>query len=347
MFEIREKFRNTHPDIVAKVLSDEYSFLRTNEHLGNRIALLCLGGSYAYGLNNENSDVDIRGVALNTKEEILGMSNFEQFINQDTDTTIYGMKKFIKLMSECNPNIIEMLYCRPEDYLYISPIGQMLIDNREMFLSQRAVKSFSGYAMAQIKRIESATARDRLSDYKKQEHIASGAQNAVDNLMIRHELEEYGEIKFHVDEETAELLLDCNYNSLPVKEWVDLMNATKQVLNEYNNTTGRNKKKDDAHLNKHMSHVVRLIKMGIEVLTEHRVYTYREKDRDFLLDIKNGKYMTEDGLFTQELWDYVYGIDKELVELKNKTTLPVTCDLKKVEDLIIRINELSLKETEC
>lgn len=344
MFEIREEFKKAHPDIVNKVLSKEYSFLSENEHLGDRIALLCLGGSYAYGLNNENSDLDIRGVALNTKEEILGTSNFEQFINSATDTTIYGMKKFIKLMSECNPNIIEMLYCRPEDYLYISPVGQMLLDNRELFLSQRAVKSFSGYALAQIKRIESATAKDRLPEYKKQEHIASGSQSAVDNLTIQHELDKYGEMKFSVDKETNELLLDCSYSKLPVKEWIDLMNSTKQVLSEYNKTAGKNRKKDDMHLNKHMQHVVRLLKMGIEVLTEHRVYTYREKDRDFLLDIKNGKYMQEDGLFTQELWDYVYALDKELGELKDKTTLPKSCDYKKVEDLMIKINELSLGE---
>ncbi len=34
----------------------EYDFLRTNERLGNRIMLLGLGGSYAYGTNNEGSD---------------------------------------------------------------------------------------------------------------------------------------------------------------------------------------------------------------------------------------------------------------------------------------------------
>ena len=343
MFEIREEFKKAHPNITEKVLSKEYSFLFENERLGDNIALLTISGSYAYGLNNENSDIDIRGVALNSKSDILGLSNFEQFINQETDTTIYGMKKFINLMSQCNPNIIEMLYCRDEDYLYISEIGQLLLDNRDMFLSQRACASFSGYALAQIKRIESATARDRLPEYKKQEHIASGSQSAVDNLTIQHELDKYGSMKFSVDKETNELVLDCNYTKLPVSEWVDLMNSTKQVLSEYNKTTGRNKKKDNQHLNKHMSHIVRLLNMGIEVLNEHRVYTYREKDKNFLLDIKNGKYMQEDGLFTQNLWNYVYDLDKRLGELKETTTLPKTCDYKKVEELMIKINELTLE----
>ena len=78
----------------------EYNFLRENEHLGDNIILLGLGGSHAYGTNIEGSDVDIRGCALNTKEEILTNQNFEQFVNEETDTTLYSFKKFIKFYSE-------------------------------------------------------------------------------------------------------------------------------------------------------------------------------------------------------------------------------------------------------
>lgn len=56
-----------------------YDFLRNNEHLGDNIMFLTLGGSYAYGTNIETSDIDIRGCALNTKEEILTNKKFEQF----------------------------------------------------------------------------------------------------------------------------------------------------------------------------------------------------------------------------------------------------------------------------
>ena len=58
-------------EIKYKVASDEYSFLRDNPYLGSNIILLGLGGSHAYGTNVDTSDLDVRGCALNSKEEIL------------------------------------------------------------------------------------------------------------------------------------------------------------------------------------------------------------------------------------------------------------------------------------
>jgi predicted nucleotidyltransferase len=111
-------------EIKSLIQTPEYDFLRTNEHLGSNIILLTLGGSHAYGTNVEGSDVDIRGCALNAKDEILTNKNFEQFVNENTDTTIYAFNKLITLLSNVNPNTIEMLGCKPEHYLYLSPIGK-------------------------------------------------------------------------------------------------------------------------------------------------------------------------------------------------------------------------------
>lgn len=81
--------------IKEKLRSDEYGFLKTDRNLGNNIILLTLGGSYAYGTNNENSDLDIRGCSLNSKMQILTNENFEQFVNEATDTTIYSFNKLV------------------------------------------------------------------------------------------------------------------------------------------------------------------------------------------------------------------------------------------------------------
>lgn len=143
-------------EIKAEVESEHYDFLRNDPHLRDKIILLALGGSYAYGTNIETSDIDIRGCALNRKSDLIGLSNFEQVIDSKTDTTIYGFNKLIRLLMNCNPNIIEMLGCKPEHYLYITEIGKQLLDNRRMFLSQKAADTFGGYALHQLRKLQNA-----------------------------------------------------------------------------------------------------------------------------------------------------------------------------------------------
>ncbi|MDE5952281.1 MAG: nucleotidyltransferase domain-containing protein, partial [Acetatifactor sp.] len=66
-------------DFKALIQSKTYDFLRTNPRLGDRIMLLGLGGSHAYGTNNENSDIDFRGVILPLPSDLLGLTEFEQY----------------------------------------------------------------------------------------------------------------------------------------------------------------------------------------------------------------------------------------------------------------------------
>ena len=93
-------------EIKETLKTTKYEFLKTNPHLGNNVILLSLGGSHAYGTNVDGSDVDIRGIALNSKEEILGSTNFEQVTDNTTDTVIYSIRKIVSLLTSCNPNTI-------------------------------------------------------------------------------------------------------------------------------------------------------------------------------------------------------------------------------------------------
>lgn len=112
------------PEIREKLLTVEYDFLRTDKNLGSNIILLGLGGSHAYGMNTETSDLDVRGIATNSKRNILIGQDFEQVVEVNTDTTIYSFDKIINLLCSCNPNTIEMLGLKPEHYLYLSPRRQ-------------------------------------------------------------------------------------------------------------------------------------------------------------------------------------------------------------------------------
>ena len=85
-------------DFNALINTTEYDFLRTNGCLGHRIILLGLGGSYAYGTSNEDSDIDFRGVTLMMHSDLLVLTEFKQYEDDKTDTVIYGFNKLVKLL---------------------------------------------------------------------------------------------------------------------------------------------------------------------------------------------------------------------------------------------------------
>ena len=86
--------------IKAVVADTPYDFLRKDPRLGKNIILLTLGGSHAYGMEKEDSDLDIRGITLNSKQEILLGKDFQTITDLPTDTAIYSFNKIIELLTE-------------------------------------------------------------------------------------------------------------------------------------------------------------------------------------------------------------------------------------------------------
>ena len=301
----------TIDQIKEMVAGEEYDFLRTNPHLAGRILFLTLGGSYAYGTNIETSDVDVRGCAMNSKSDILGLSNFEQVVHTQTDTTIYGFNKLVGLLLNCNPNTIEMLGCKPEHYFYISDIGQMMIDNRKLFLSQKAVNSFGGYATQQLRRLQNALARDKMNQADSEEHIRSSMERSLKSFEDRYSVFDKGGIELFTDESSRddldrEVFCNIHIDKFPARDFTVMMNTLSNVIGNYEKLNHRNRKKDDNHLNKHAMHLIRLYMMCLDILEKGEINTYRYDDRDFLLSIRNGKYQNEDGSYKQEFFDKVH-----------------------------------------
>ena len=135
----------TREELQHIISSKPYDFLRTDPHLGKRLMFLTIGGSHAYGTNVEGSDVDIRGVALNSKEDLLGLGEFEHHVDTATDTTVFSFNKAAKLLSNGNPNVLEMFGNSDDLVISYSPTTKLLMENKTLFLSKDAIKPFGGF----------------------------------------------------------------------------------------------------------------------------------------------------------------------------------------------------------
>ena len=315
-------------DFKELMQSKAYDFLRTNPRLGDRIMLLGLGGSYAYGTNNENSDIDFRGVTLPLPSDLLGLTEFEQYEDGETDTVIYSFNKIVKLLLDCNPNTCEILGLDEEQYLIKSPLGQELVDNSSLFLSKRAARSFGGYAGAQLRRLQNAIARDSMPQKEREQHILRSVQNALEDFERKYAHSERGSIRLYIDkavnpEMETEIFVDANYSHMPLRDYENMWSAMNTVVRDYDKIGKRNRKKDHNHLNKHAMHLIRLFMMAVDILEKGKIITHRKDDLELLMKIRCGGYLQEDGTFAGEFYEILAEYERKLEIAARQSSLPV------------------------
>jgi predicted nucleotidyltransferase len=334
--------------IKEKLKSKDYDFLRTDKNLGNNIILLTIGGSYAYGTNNENSDVDIRGCALNTKMQILTNQNFEQRVDVNTDTTIYAFNKLVSLLSSVNPNTIELLGNKPEYYFYVHPIGQEMLDNSHLFLSKRAIYSFGGYASQQLRRLSNKANRE-VSQSKREEYILKSVENSFYKIKQNYcqfpddSIKLYADVSDREDYDT-EIFMDVNLKHYPLRDYKDIWAEMNSVVKSYNKMGKRNQYAiERGKLAKHMMHLVRLYLMCFDILEKEQIITYRDKDHDFLMDIRNGKYLDKENQPIDAFYEIVDELEKRLKYDSMNTSLPDNPDYNKINEFVASVNERVVK----
>ena len=337
-------------DFQALLQTAEYDFIRNSDRLGNRIMLLGVGGSYAYGTSNEDSDVDLRGVTLQLPSDLIGLTEFEQYTDAKTDTVIYGFNKLVKLLLECNPNTCELLGLDEDQYLIKSPLGQELLDHTRLFLSKRVIKSFGGYADAQLRRLQNAIARDTLSQSDREKHILKSVTNALEDFNRRYSGRDSGSMRLYIDKADnpdldTEIFVDANYRHFPLRDYTNLWGTMRTVVCDYDKIGKRNKKKDNNHLNKHAMHLIRLFMMAIDILERGEIITHRRNDLPLLLAIRRGDYMLPDGTFSPEFYEMLEEYEHKLDEAAGKTALPDHPDMEGVERLVERINRYAVTDT--
>ena len=341
--------KNAQQKFIDTLNSPDYNFLKTIPSLSDNIIYLTLSGSHAYGTNNEYSDIDIRGIFLNTKQEILTMECSDKpFEHKATDTVIYPLKQIMKLLTNCNPNCIELLGTKDEHVLLCSHEGKVIRDNADLFLSKQAIYTFGGYATAQLRRLQNALARDNYPKTEKERHILGSIQNQMVTFKDRYTQLD-NNINLYIDningkdlnKKDKEILIDINIKGYPLRDLKGMYSEMNNVIRDYDKLNHRNSKKDDLHLNKHAMHLVRLLIMGTEILQGKGIHTHREKHHSLLMNLRNGVYVKDIGGVKDysEVFNIVDTYEKEFDYAKKECILPDKPDYDTINDLVMDINK--------
>ncbi len=336
-----EPAMNEYSQLLAQ---PQYSFIKESPELGKHIVLLGLSGSISYGTNNAQSDIDVRGIALNPRSDLLGLSCFEQYEDRETDTVIYAFNKIVRLLAEGNPTALELLGLRPDHYLILNDIGRALIDNVQMFLSRRIIQTFGGYADAQLRRLQNALARDTYPQAEKELHILNSVRHAIAHFNERYQGFEQGSLHVYMDDAIVpelekEIFIDASLKHYPLRDYKNMLRDMEAVIRGYDKLGNRNKKKDDKHLNKHAMHLIRLLLTGIDLLKHHQVMTWRGEYLDLLMSIRNGAYRSQDGMFSKAFYEMVEHYESEFYQAAEHCGLPETPDMAEIERFVMSVNE--------
>lgn len=174
---------------------------------------------------NSIDDKDIMAICIPPIDYYFGSKNFgskgtKEIKVNEWDIVVYEFRKMIGLLTIGNPNVLSLLWIDDIHYTKKTGYGQLLIDNRKLFIGKHVYKSFTGYAYGQLHRMT---------------HMA---------------------FEGYMGEKRKGLVKKYGYDT------------------------------------KNASHLIRLLRMGIEFLTDGTLYVNRQDSHE-LLAIKRGEWSLE------------------------------------------------------
>lgn len=300
-------------------------------------------GSYLYGTETPESDEDFLGVFLPLPEDYLGLERIDDIDSstkgseaqrrntaEDIDDKYYSLPKFLKLLLQNNPNIVELLFVNKKNIVYIDPRIQPILDHPEWFISQKVKHTFSGYAYSQRQKL--IAKKERFEGLQKALHYldrglsrtyfiqdAMTVSMAYDlNSMVKHYKGQKGNTEsFHKG-----LSLKMVYDHL------------KKEYEKYGWRVHTDSFEKVGYDVKFGYHLIRLLSEGYDLLSNGVLqFPLSQVLLDYINDIRSCKISYEDLL---SKCDDLMGAVEEVA--KKTTSLPVKPSWNKVNSWLIDTN---------
>ena len=134
--------------------------------------------------------------------------------------------------------------------------------------------------------------------------------------------------------------MDINLHHYPLRDYKSMWSEMNNIVKDYSKIGKRNKHAiEHAKLGKHMMHLVRLYYMCFDILENERIVTYREKEHDLLMDIRNGKYLDENRQPVSEFFEMIDELENRMEYAKKNTGLPDIPNYKEINEFVASVNE--------
>lgn len=169
----------------------------------------CVVGSRAYGLSNEESDTDRRGIYLPPAAAHWSLWGVpEQLENLETEETYWEIQKFLTLALKANPNVLECLYTPLVEHA--TDLANEILAMRSSFLSKTVYQTYNGYVMSQFKKLQGDL---RNKGEVKWKHVMHLIRLLISGVTVLTE----GHVPFRV-EQHREALLAIRRGEVPFDE---------------------------------------------------------------------------------------------------------------------------------
>lgn len=351
-----------------------------------RTILIGLAGSHGYGLNRPESDYDYRGVFIASKRYYLGFDQIEQkdsdwdevgifsFLDGNKDTVIYELRKIIQLLTGANPNVLELLWLN--HYPVLTSVGQYLIKHRKIFLTKKVKHTYSGYAFAQIKKME--THRKWLLNPPTKKPVPSDFGIEDEAPLSKEELNAFleylynlvkGKIEYLEEAETLYKLLTADIDFKAILKQYTLPDETLEYTQKLTNSrkdfirllqksqsyqialrewkaylswqANRNPVRAEMERKsgfdlKHGMHCIRLLRSGLEILRTGELIV----DRRIAGDVNELKAILRGDYSYEQVMKMATDLMTEIQKVDEESILPEKPDLEKVNELCIKLVEM-------
>jgi uncharacterized protein len=225
---------------LGKLAQDHFSSLNeeeVRELVPEGLILLGYRGSIAHNMfvpksdPNSIDDKDVMGVFVPELSNYFGLHHREhqEVFIREWDAVSYEIRKMVRLLMVANPNVLGLLWLRPQHYIAKTELGDELIANRNLFVTKKIYHSFTGYAHSQLSRMTRFEHLGYMGDKRKQlvEKFGYDCKNAAHLVrLLRMGIEFLREGELHVFREDAAQLLEIKRG-----EWtLDRVKAEAEAL---------------------------------------------------------------------------------------------------------------------